>query len=332
MSSEDADHDASGRRRSHAYAAEDEEDDPLGINSFNNGDEEVVPKRKTRKAAAPKKPGLSQQTLSIINDLAPHTLDVPRPESESEEEAAAEERMREEEEAKRRHRDKVPAKKPKKTRKKKEEPAEEEDRAFDHYVKILLLGDQAVGKTSLMLRWSENRFEPSLISTAGVDFKIKFIDVDGKRVKCQVWDTAGQERFHVITRAFYKGAHGILLLYDVTDSRTFQNVGYWMNNIQQHAAPGVEKMLIANKIDMADARMIPEERGRAEAEQYGMHFGETSAKEGTNVDTLLLQIVRSILANPDASTSAAAEAAAASSDATDDVDAKGGKKKDCVIQ
>lgn len=142
MSSEDADHDASGRRRSHAYAAEDEEDDPLGINSFNNGDDEVVPTRKARKAAAPKKPGLSQQTLSIINDLAPHTLEVPRPESESEEEAAAEERMREEEEAKRRHREKAPPKKPKKTRKKKEEPAEEEDRAFDHYVKILLLGDQ----------------------------------------------------------------------------------------------------------------------------------------------------------------------------------------------
>ncbi|CAM9880082.1 unnamed protein product, partial [Ectocarpus sp. 12 AP-2014] len=90
-------------------------------------------------------------------------------------------------------------------------------------IRILLLGDSGVGKTSLMTRFSEDKFAPTLISTAGV----QTLDINGKRVRCQIWDTAGQERFHVITRTYYRGAHGIALAYDVTDDDSFKNVNYW---------------------------------------------------------------------------------------------------------
>ncbi|CAN0149113.1 unnamed protein product, partial [Laminaria digitata] len=98
---------------------------------------------------------------------------------------------------------------------------------FDHTIRILLLGDSGVGKTSLMTRFSEDKFAPTMISTAGVDFKVQTLDINGKRVRCQIWDTAGQERFHVITRAYIRGAHGIALAYDVTDDDSFKNVNYW---------------------------------------------------------------------------------------------------------
>lgn len=131
------------------------------------------------------------------------------------------------------------------------------EQAFDVCVKLLMLGDSGVGKTSLMLRFSDDSFSKETIATAGVDYKTAFLDMDGFVVKCQIWDTAGQQRFHVITHSYYKNAHGIVLVYDVSDptEASFKNVQYWMENIQKHANPSTRKMLLGNKCDVKGKRV-----------------------------------------------------------------------------
>jgi Ras-related protein Rab-8A len=113
----------------------------------------------------------------------------------------------------------------------------------------------------------------------GIDFKIKKINVDDKRVKLQVWDTAGQERFRTITQTYYKGAMGIILVYDCTDQQTFNNIQNWLKQIDQHANPNVARVLVANKADRTD-RVIDTEKGKTLAENHGLQFFETSAKNG----------------------------------------------------
>eukprot|EP00636_Phaeomonas_parva_P000577 CAMPEP_0118850776 /NCGR_PEP_ID=MMETSP1163-20130328/474_1 /TAXON_ID=124430 /ORGANISM="Phaeomonas parva, Strain CCMP2877" /LENGTH=556 /DNA_ID=CAMNT_0006783009 /DNA_START=373 /DNA_END=2043 /DNA_ORIENTATION=+ len=151
------------------------------------------------------------------------------------------------------------------------------------YLRLLLLGDSGVGKTSLMLRYSEDKFASSLLSTAGVDYKVRHTDVKDKRVRLQIWDTAGQEKFHVITRSYYKGAHGICLVYSVTDLESFDNVRYWMANINQHASSNVQRVIVGNKSDLAGERQVTEEMGESLAREFGSVFLETSALDGTNV-------------------------------------------------
>ncbi|CAK4720815.1 unnamed protein product [Aphanomyces euteiches] len=150
---------------------------------------------------------------------------------------------------------------------------------YDLLVKLLLIGDSGVGKSCLLMRYSDDSFTTSFITTIGIDFKVKTIEVDGKRVKLQIWDTAGQERFRTITTAYYRGAMGILLVYDVTDDHSFQNVRNWMRQIQQHASPNVNKILIGNKCDA-----VTKEQGEALAAEYGVQFFETSAKSNLNVE------------------------------------------------
>eukprot|EP00744_Colponema_vietnamica_P003899 GILI01005911.1.p1 GENE.GILI01005911.1~~GILI01005911.1.p1 ORF type:complete len:213 (-),score=50.38 GILI01005911.1:711-1349(-) len=165
---------------------------------------------------------------------------------------------------------------------------------FDHFIKLLLLGDSGVGKSSLMMRFSEDQFYPNLMGTAGVDFKVRYVDIDGKRIKMQIWDTAGQERFHTITKAYYRGAMGIVLVYDVTDQKTFDNVDYWMDNIRKHGNETVEKILVGNKIDLAN-RMIEEERGRELASRHQVPFMETSAKSAERVEDAFVTIARAVI-------------------------------------
>ncbi|GBG34780.1 Ras-related protein Rab-8A [Hondaea fermentalgiana] len=157
---------------------------------------------------------------------------------------------------------------------------------YDHHIKILLLGDSGVGKTSLMLRFADNQFQPNLMSTAGVDFKVRYLEdpvkTQNKRIKCQIWDTAGQERFHVITRTYYRGAHGIALVYDAANEQSFKQISYWMDNIRSHAGQDVCVVLFGNKVDLP-SRVITPEQGRATAEAFGAQFYETSAKSGVNV-------------------------------------------------
>ncbi|KAF2424251.1 NCA2-domain-containing protein [Tothia fuscella] len=133
-------------------------------------------------------------------------------------------------------------------------------------------------------RMREDSFTPSFITTIGIDFKIRTIELDGKRVKLQIWDTAGQERFRTITTAYYRGAMGILLVYDVTDERSFNNIRTWFSNVEQHASEGVNKILIGNKCDWEDKRVVSTEQGQALADELGIPFLEVSAKSNINVE------------------------------------------------
>merc|ERR1711939_287588 len=123
---------------------------------------------------------------------------------------------------------------------------------YDFLIKLLLISDSGVGKSCLLLRFCDDAWTPSFITTIGIDFKIRTIELDGKKIKLQIWDTAGQERFRTITQAYYRGAMGILLVYDVTDDKSFGNIRTWMRNIDQHANEAVVKILLGNKCDMAD--------------------------------------------------------------------------------
>jgi len=166
--------------------------------------------------------------------------------------------------------------------------------AYDYLIKLLLIGDSGVGKSCLLLRFSDDSFTPSFITTIGIDFKIRTIELDGKRIKLQIWDTAGQERFRTITTAYYRGAMGILLVYDVTDEKSFGNIRNWIRNIEQHATESVNKMLIGNKCDMVDKKVIDTARGKSLADEYGIKFLETSAKTGAGVEDAFITLAKDI--------------------------------------
>ncbi|KAJ4747098.1 hypothetical protein LUZ62_052470 [Rhynchospora pubera] len=166
---------------------------------------------------------------------------------------------------------------------------------YDFLIKLLLIGDSGVGKSCLLLRFSDDTFTTSFITTIGIDFKIRTVELDGKRVKLQIWDTAGQERFRTITTAYYRGAMGILLVYDVTDESSFNNIRNWIKNIEQHASNNVNKILVGNKADMDESkRAVPTSRGQQLADEYGIKFFETSAKTNLNVEQVFFTIARDI--------------------------------------
>ncbi|KAK8637562.1 hypothetical protein V6N13_136038 [Hibiscus sabdariffa] len=166
---------------------------------------------------------------------------------------------------------------------------------YDYLIKLLLIGDSGVGKSCLLLRFSDGSFTTSFITTIGIDFKIRTIELDGKRIKLQIWDTAGQERFRTITTAYYRGAMGILLVYDVTDESSFNNIRNWIRNIEQHASDNVNKILVGNKADMDESkRAVPTSKGQALADEYGIKFFETSAKTNLNVEEVFFSIAKDI--------------------------------------
>lgn len=173
-----------------------------------------------------------------------------------------------------------------------------------------------MGKTCLLLRYANDSFSPTFITTIGIDFKIKNIELDEKKIKLQIWDTAGQERFRTITTSYFRGAQGILLVYDVTDRASFNSIRNWVGQIQQHADVHVNKILIGNKCDMTDDKVISTEEGQALADEYGVQFFETSAKNNVNVESGFIAIAREVknrLMEEGASTSNTQASTAASS-------------------
>ncbi|XP_074837247.1 ras-related protein Rab-13 [Carettochelys insculpta] len=168
-------------------------------------------------------------------------------------------------------------------------------KSYDHLFKLLLIGDSGVGKTCLVIRFAERSFAGTYISTIGIDFKIRTVEVEGKKVKLQVWDTAGQERFKTITTAYYRGAMGIILVYDITDERSFENIQNWMKSIKENASAGVERLLLGNKCDMESKRKVPRERAEKLAKEHGIRFFETSAKASVNVEEAFHALAGDIL-------------------------------------
>uniref|UniRef100_T1J8K1 Ras-related protein Rab-13 n=1 Tax=Strigamia maritima TaxID=126957 RepID=T1J8K1_STRMM len=165
---------------------------------------------------------------------------------------------------------------------------------YDFLFKLLLIGDSGVGKTCLLFRYADQTFSPSFISTIGIDFKIKSIEMRGMKIKLQIWDTAGQERFHTITTSYYRDAMGIMLVYDITNKKTFDNIAKWLRNLEEHANDYVQKMILGNKCDLEDRRVVSKERGEAIGREHKIKFFETSAKANINVDEAFTELAETI--------------------------------------
>jgi Ras-related protein Rab-8A len=174
-----------------------------------------------------------------------------------------------------------------------------EKQPHDLLMKFLLIGDSGVGKSCLLLRYADDSFTPTFITTIGIDFKVKYVDHAGKRVKLQIWDTAGQERFRTITTAYYRGAMGILLVYDVAEETSFNNVRNWMQNIRKYAPANVRMILVGNKCDIVDKKQVDVERGQKLANEFNIPFVETSAKTGVNVEKVFDKLVSEIRGAPE---------------------------------
>merc|ERR1711908_145464 len=174
--------------------------------------------------------------------------------------------------------------------------------------KLVLIGDSGVGKSCLLLRFADDTYTESHISTIGVDFKIRTIQLAGKTIKLQIWDTAGQERFRTITSSYYRGAHGIIVVYDVTEPETFHAVERWMTEIERFAGPEVNKMIVGNKCDMVTKKVVDYAKAKEFADQHGIPFFETSAKDNQNVEQAFLDLTRDIKKNMGAKSIAATPA------------------------
>lgn len=172
------------------------------------------------------------------------------------------------------------------------------DEEYDYLFKVVLIGDSGVGKSNLLSRFTRNEFCLESKSTIGVEFATRTLQVEGRTVKAQIWDTAGQERYRAITSAYYRGALGALLVYDVTKPTTFENVSRWLKELRDHADSNIVIMLIGNKTDLKHLRAVATEDAQGFAEKEGLSFIETSALEATNVEkafqTILAEIYRII--------------------------------------
>lgn len=163
---------------------------------------------------------------------------------------------------------------------------------YDYLFKILIIGDTSVGKSSMLVRFADNSFSGSYISTIGVDFKIKTVNVDNNVVKLQIWDTAGQERFRTITQSYYKGSNGIIVVYDISNKDSFDNIKNWMVDIVKYASQNIQLFLIGNKSDLDTQRQVSVEEGQQFATSRNMIFFETSAKNGLNVTTVFTSFAK----------------------------------------
>jgi len=170
---------------------------------------------------------------------------------------------------------------------------------YDYLFKLLLIGDSGVGKSNMLLRFADDLYKEDHAATIGVDFKICSRNIDGKIVKMQIWDTAGQERFRVITSSYYRGSKGIMIVYDISDRRSFEHVRMWAQEIEKYAGDQAStacRLLVGNKCDMSDSkRVVLEEEGRELADELGIHFIETSARNTHNIDHAFDLLCRDIV-------------------------------------
>ena len=166
----------------------------------------------------------------------------------------------------------------------------------DCVYKVLLLGDSTVGKTCFLLRYCDKTFQEAHLSTIGLDYRLKTMTLkSGKNIKLQIWDTAGQDRFRAITKNYYKGANGIILIYDVTNVQSYENVKNWISQIREEANPNVVIYLAGNKVDVSEQeKLVKTEDGKKIADEFKLKFYETSAKNGVNINEIFEDLVEVI--------------------------------------
>lgn len=165
---------------------------------------------------------------------------------------------------------------------------------IDYVFKVVLIGDSAVGKSQLLARFARNEFSIDSKATIGVEFQTKTLVIDQKIVKAQIWDTAGQERYRAVTSAYYRGAVGAMLVYDMTKRQSFDHIARWLDELRGHADKNIVIMLIGNKCDLASLRAVPIEDAKEFAERENLFFMETSALDSTNVETAFLTVLTEI--------------------------------------
>ncbi|CAD8108183.1 unnamed protein product [Paramecium primaurelia] len=170
---------------------------------------------------------------------------------------------------------------------------------YDYLFKLVIVGNSGVGKSSLLLRFSDDTFSDSYLTTIGVDFRFKTLEIDGKKVKLQIWDTAGQERFRTITSAYYKGADGIVLVYDVSSLATFEDIDkFWINEVDSYAEKNVELLLLGNKSDIEE-KVVTTQKALDYASIRKMAHMEVSAKTADQVSKAFLSLARKLIAKKD---------------------------------
>ncbi|KAL9714695.1 Rab GTPase ypt31 [Leucoagaricus gongylophorus] len=165
---------------------------------------------------------------------------------------------------------------------------------YDYLFKVVLIGDSGVGKSNLLSRFTRNEFNLESKSTIGVEFATRSINVDGKTVKAQIWDTAGQERYRAITSAYYRGAVGALLVYDIAKHATYVNVTRWLKELRDHADANIVIMLVGNKSDLKHLRAVPTDEAKTFATENQLSFIETSALDASNVESAFQTILTDI--------------------------------------
>ncbi len=165
---------------------------------------------------------------------------------------------------------------------------------FDYLLKYIIIGDAAVGKSNLLLRYVHGQFKPEYQLTIGVEFGAKNIEISSKLFRIQIWDTAGQENFRSITRAYYKNSVCALVVYDISSRDSFNNVMSWIEDCKNQSPKTIFMVLVGNKCDLNDKRQVTIEEGRELAERNEMLFFETSAKDGINVDEIFLNSANEI--------------------------------------
>ncbi|WRX20141.1 Small GTPase - like 10 [Theobroma cacao] len=194
--------------------------------------------------------------------------------------------------------------------------SDDEGGGEEYLFKIVIIGDSAVGKSNLLSRYARNEFNPNSKATIGVEFQTQSMEIDGKEVKAQIWDTAGQERFRAVTSAYYRGAVGALIVYDISRRTTFDSVGRWLDELKTylfasedvkacaylkvyaaHSDTTVARMLVGNKCDLETIRDVSVEEGKSLAEAEGLFFMETSALDSTNVKKAFEIVIREIYNN-----------------------------------
>ncbi|KAG4125998.1 hypothetical protein ERO13_D10G130800v2 [Gossypium hirsutum] len=167
--------------------------------------------------------------------------------------------------------------------------SDDEGTGEDYLFKIVIIGDSAVGKSNLLSRYARNEFSPHSKATIGVEFQTQTMEINGKEVKAQIWDTAGQERFRAVTSAYYRGAAGALIVYDISRRTTFDSVGRWLDELKTHSDTTVARILVGNKCDLETIRDVSVEEG--------LFFMETSALDSTNVNKAFELVIREIYNN-----------------------------------
>ncbi len=165
---------------------------------------------------------------------------------------------------------------------------------YESLYKIVLVGDFDVGKQEIIKRFVDNTYQGKYVTTVAVDLTVKLIELDGKKIKLQLWDTVGNDRYRSLTTAYFRGAQGVMIVYDVTKERSFNSLTEWYRQIEEYACPEVVTMVIGNRCDLDLQREVSKERGQQAASQLGLKFFEVSPKTGENVAEAILSLVRDV--------------------------------------